>query len=68
LLGSSAETPPPAAARSRLDEYRAAGADLPVVYPAVVPGIAAARSAVRTLEALAPNGSTEPAPAAGPTR
>jgi alkanesulfonate monooxygenase SsuD/methylene tetrahydromethanopterin reductase-like flavin-dependent oxidoreductase (luciferase family) len=45
-----------AAARSRLDEYRAAGADLPVVYPALVPGITPARSALATLEALAPNG------------
>jgi alkanesulfonate monooxygenase SsuD/methylene tetrahydromethanopterin reductase-like flavin-dependent oxidoreductase (luciferase family) len=45
-----------AAARARLDEYRSAGADLPVVYPALVPGISPARSALATLEALAPNG------------
>ena len=42
-------------ARARLDAYRAAGADLPVVYPAIVPGGAPARSALGTLEALAPN-------------
>ena len=45
-----------AVARARLDEYRAAGADLPVVYPAIVSGVAPARSALGTLEALAPNG------------
>ena len=46
----------PTAARSRLEEYRDAGAHLPVVYPALVPGITPARSALGTLEALAPKG------------
>jgi alkanesulfonate monooxygenase SsuD/methylene tetrahydromethanopterin reductase-like flavin-dependent oxidoreductase (luciferase family) len=46
----------PADARARLDEYRTAGADLPVVYPAIVPGIRPARSALTSLEALAPDG------------
>jgi len=45
----------PAAARARLEEYRSAGADLVVVYPVVVPGSTLARSALTTLEALAPN-------------
>jgi 5,10-methylenetetrahydromethanopterin reductase len=45
-----------AAARARMDEYRSAGADLPVVYPALVPGITPVRSALATLEALAPDG------------
>jgi alkanesulfonate monooxygenase SsuD/methylene tetrahydromethanopterin reductase-like flavin-dependent oxidoreductase (luciferase family) len=57
-----------ATAGSRLDEYRAAGADLPVVYPALVPGIAPARSAQATLEELAPNGPAKVAPAPWPTR
>ena len=46
----------PADARARLEEYRSAGADLVVVYPVVVPGSTLARSALTTLEALAPNG------------
>jgi alkanesulfonate monooxygenase SsuD/methylene tetrahydromethanopterin reductase-like flavin-dependent oxidoreductase (luciferase family) len=46
----------PADARARLEEYRAAGADLVVVYPVIVPGTAPARSARTTLESLAPNG------------
>ena len=46
----------PAAARARLEEYRSAGADLVVVYPVIVPGSALARSALTTLESLAPNG------------
>jgi alkanesulfonate monooxygenase SsuD/methylene tetrahydromethanopterin reductase-like flavin-dependent oxidoreductase (luciferase family) len=46
----------PAAARARLEEYRSAGADLVVVYPVIVPGSTLARSALSTLEALAPNG------------
>jgi alkanesulfonate monooxygenase SsuD/methylene tetrahydromethanopterin reductase-like flavin-dependent oxidoreductase (luciferase family) len=46
----------PAAARARLEEYRTAGADLVVVYPVIVPGSAFARSALTTLESLAPNG------------
>jgi len=45
-----------AAALTRLEEYRAAGADLPGIYPALVAGITPARSALGTLEALAPNG------------
>ena len=46
----------PADARARLEEYRSAGADLVVVYPVAVPGSTLARSALTTLEALAPNG------------
>ena len=46
----------PTAARARLEEYRSAGADLVVVYPVVVPGSTLARSALTTLESLAPNG------------
>jgi len=46
----------PAHARAHLEEYRAAGADLVVVYPSIVPGTPLARSALSTLEALAPNG------------
>ena len=45
-----------AAARARFDEYRSAGADLPVVYPALVQGMTPMRSALATLEALAPDG------------
>jgi len=55
LVRSVAVLGPPAEARARLEEYRAAGADLPVVYPAIVPGLAPARSALTTLEAVAPN-------------
>lgn len=43
----------PEAARERLDAYRAAGADLPVVYPALAPG-EDARASFATLRALAP--------------
>ena len=45
----------PADARARLEEYGSAGADLVVVYPVIVPGSTLARSALSTLEALAPN-------------
>lgn len=44
----------PAEARARLDDFRRAGADLPVVYPIVVPGGRAADSASHTLRGLAP--------------
>jgi alkanesulfonate monooxygenase SsuD/methylene tetrahydromethanopterin reductase-like flavin-dependent oxidoreductase (luciferase family) len=44
----------PAAARARLEAFRDAGADLPVVYP-VVTGGDPAGSATETLRALAPN-------------
>jgi 5,10-methylenetetrahydromethanopterin reductase len=44
----------PAAAWARLDEFRDAGADLPVVYP-VVTAVDPAGSATDTLRALAPN-------------
>jgi alkanesulfonate monooxygenase SsuD/methylene tetrahydromethanopterin reductase-like flavin-dependent oxidoreductase (luciferase family) len=40
-------------ATGRLDSYRLAGADLPVVYPVVLPGPNPAASARVTLEALA---------------
>jgi alkanesulfonate monooxygenase SsuD/methylene tetrahydromethanopterin reductase-like flavin-dependent oxidoreductase (luciferase family) len=43
----------PEAARERLDRYREAGADLPVVYPVLAPGEAAGAS-LATLRALAP--------------
>jgi alkanesulfonate monooxygenase SsuD/methylene tetrahydromethanopterin reductase-like flavin-dependent oxidoreductase (luciferase family) len=43
----------PATARERLQAYRDAGADLPVVYPVLAPGEGADAS-VGTLEALAP--------------
>ncbi|HZB02125.1 MAG TPA: hypothetical protein VE800_08460, partial [Actinomycetota bacterium] len=43
----------PGRARDRLDAYRAAGADLPVVYPVLAPGEGAAAS-IRTLGLLAP--------------
>lgn len=41
-------------ARDRLEAYRAAGADLPVVYPVLAPGETAAAS-IATLTALAPD-------------
>ena len=44
----------PSHARGRLESYRLAGADLPVVYPVVVPGVPPAGSARATLRALAP--------------
>ncbi len=44
----------PSFAGGRLESYRRAGADLPVVYPVVVPGREPAASARETLEALAP--------------
>ena len=43
----------PGEARQRLDAYRAAGADLPVVYPVLAPGETAAAS-IATLTPLAP--------------
>jgi hypothetical protein len=43
-----------AAALARLDEYRGAGADLPVVYP-VAAGAGAPASVRATIEALAPS-------------
>jgi 5,10-methylenetetrahydromethanopterin reductase len=50
LVGDAAE------ARERLADYRLAGADLPVVYPIVVPDGPAAASASATLRGLAPRG------------
>lgn len=44
----------PAAARDRLRAYREAGADLPVVYPALMPGDGRGDSVMATLTALAP--------------
>lgn len=44
----------PSQGAARLEEYRAAGAHLPVVYPVVVPGPGAAGQARATLQALAP--------------
>jgi alkanesulfonate monooxygenase SsuD/methylene tetrahydromethanopterin reductase-like flavin-dependent oxidoreductase (luciferase family) len=43
-----------ATARGRLDAYRAAGADLPVVYPVVPAGSPSADAALDTLRAVAP--------------
>jgi 5,10-methylenetetrahydromethanopterin reductase len=43
----------PGEARKRLEEYRVAGADLPVVYPVLAPGETAAAS-IATLNPLAP--------------
>jgi alkanesulfonate monooxygenase SsuD/methylene tetrahydromethanopterin reductase-like flavin-dependent oxidoreductase (luciferase family) len=43
----------PEQARERLDRYREAGADLPVVYPVLAPG-EAAEASIPTLVALAP--------------
>jgi len=45
----------PAAARDGLEAYRAAGADLPVVYPVLPPGEPDPVAARRTLEAVAPD-------------
>jgi alkanesulfonate monooxygenase SsuD/methylene tetrahydromethanopterin reductase-like flavin-dependent oxidoreductase (luciferase family) len=41
-------------ARDRLDAYREAGADLPIVYPVLPPGSPSAEAAVETLRAVAP--------------
>jgi 5,10-methylenetetrahydromethanopterin reductase len=43
-------------ARHRLDDYRRAGADLPVVYPVLPPGPPRAAAATDTLAAVAPVG------------
>lgn len=43
----------PGEARTRLETYRAAGADLPVVYPVLAPG-ETAQASIETLIALAP--------------
>jgi alkanesulfonate monooxygenase SsuD/methylene tetrahydromethanopterin reductase-like flavin-dependent oxidoreductase (luciferase family) len=43
----------PARARDRLDAYRVAGADLPVVYPVLAPG-ETAQASIATLTPLAP--------------
>jgi alkanesulfonate monooxygenase SsuD/methylene tetrahydromethanopterin reductase-like flavin-dependent oxidoreductase (luciferase family) len=43
----------PARARDRIDAYRAAGADLPVVYPVLAPG-ETAQASIATLTPLAP--------------
>jgi len=43
----------PAVAREQLDAYRAAGADLPVVYPVLAPG-EDRDAAIAALTALAP--------------
>ncbi len=48
----------PAAARGRLEEFRAAGADLPIVYP--VPGRDAVSSMMGTVLAVAPTPVLEP--------
>jgi len=48
----------PAAARARLEEFRAAGADLPIVYP--VPGRDAVSSMMGTVLAVAPTPVLEP--------
>jgi 5,10-methylenetetrahydromethanopterin reductase len=45
-----------AAARSRLEDYRRAGAHLPVVYPVLVPGSDPERSVAGSMRALAPTG------------
>jgi len=45
----------PATARDRLEAYRAAGADLPVVYPVLAPGVPDREAARRTVAAVAPN-------------
>ena len=45
-----------ATARERLDAYRGAGADLPVIYPVLPPGRPDAGAVRATLEALAPQG------------
>jgi hypothetical protein len=44
----------PATAPDRLEAYRAAGADLPVVYPVLPPGAPSADAARSTIEVLAP--------------
>ncbi|HEY5859164.1 MAG TPA: LLM class flavin-dependent oxidoreductase, partial [Actinomycetota bacterium] len=44
----------PAAVRGRLDAYRDAGADLPVVYPMLVPGSDPHDSITATIRGLAP--------------
>jgi alkanesulfonate monooxygenase SsuD/methylene tetrahydromethanopterin reductase-like flavin-dependent oxidoreductase (luciferase family) len=44
----------PSLAGRRLEAYRAAGADLPVVYPVLAPGGASAGAARSTIEAVAP--------------
>jgi hypothetical protein len=44
-----------AAAAERLDAYRRAGADLPVVYPVVPPGPPSMEAALETLRAVAPS-------------
>ena len=49
-----------AAARARLERYRAAGADVTVVYPVASVGEPPARSLLTTLEALAPGTGSEP--------
>ena len=45
----------PASAKDRLAAYRAAGADLPIVYPVLPPGDPSADAARTTLEAVAPS-------------
>ena len=42
------------AVRGRLDAYRGAGADLPVVYPMPVPGSEPGDSITATIRGLAP--------------
>jgi hypothetical protein len=44
----------PSTARGRLDAYRAAGADLPVVYPVLPAGPPSVDAARATLRAVAP--------------
>jgi alkanesulfonate monooxygenase SsuD/methylene tetrahydromethanopterin reductase-like flavin-dependent oxidoreductase (luciferase family) len=44
-----------AAVRGRLDAYRDAGADLPVVYPMLVPGSDPRDSITATIRGLAPS-------------
>jgi alkanesulfonate monooxygenase SsuD/methylene tetrahydromethanopterin reductase-like flavin-dependent oxidoreductase (luciferase family) len=45
-----------AVARRRLEDYRRAGAHLPVIYPVLVPDSDSVRSAAATMRALAPIG------------
>jgi hypothetical protein len=44
----------PTSAAERLEAYRAAGADLPVVYPVLPPGEPSAEAARATIEAVTP--------------
>ena len=54
LIGAVCLTGGPAEGRARLQVYRDAGADLPIVYPVPAPGSDPASSVLATLGALAP--------------